>query len=100
MADQDWKTGGLNREKYVVLKPCLVCRGTRLLVGRTCYNCHGQGAVPPRDENAQYFVLRIDSGPDGPHDPHARAALTFYAYHVAPDNQQFADDIREWLEST
>lgn len=100
MADQDWKTGGLNRQKYVVLKPCPVCRRSGRVAGRTCHNCGGTGAVKPRDENAQYFVLRIDFGPDGACDPNARSALSWYAKCVRKDNPEFASDIVRWLDET
>ena len=111
MADQDWKTGGLNRQKYVVLKPCCNCGGDGVVcpcLGRECNclfyppceDCSGTGLVKPEDENACYFVLRIDCGPDGPHDPNAREALLRYAKYVRDDNPKFADDILTWLVET
>ena len=114
MADQDRKTGGLNRGKYVILKPCIDCSGSGTvcgcgavrslddcvcIVGKKCETCRGLGAVKTAPE-ARYFVLRIDCGPDGPHDPNARAALYTYADRVAEDNIQFADEIRGWLDET
>ncbi len=102
MADQDWKTGGLNRQKYVVMKPCPTCDGVAPgdAIGLRCVECAGLGAVRPSDPDAQYFVLRIDCGPNGPHDPNARAALYEYANCVYEHNRQFADEIVEWLEKT
>jgi len=94
MADQGWKTGGLNREKYVVRKPCQTCGGAGIFMGAECADCSGMGIRSPRDPDAQYFVLRIDC------DPHARAALLVYATSVAADNPQFAGEILQWLQDT
>ncbi len=105
MTDQDWKAGGLNRSKYVVFKQCPSCGGTGdcqydqpPVIQDACEDCNGRGAVEPTDSGAKYFVLRIDCGPEGPRDPHARAALYDYAYYVADDNMQFATEICEWLD--
>ena len=100
MADQEWKTGGLNKQKYIVLKPCPTCKGSGRMFGTGCTDCAERGAISPHDPDAEYFVLRIDCGPSGPHDPNARAALYDYASYVAEDNRQFADEIREWLMDT
>jgi len=87
MADQDWKTGGLNRRKYFIRKKCEVC------AGNGCDECENCGSVEI-DKGAAYFVLRID----GNCDPHARAALQHYAKSVESDNPLFAQHIREWLD--
>ena len=47
----------------------------------------------PMDEDAQYFVLRVDK------DPHARVALAAYTQSVMSDNRNFAHDLRGWLAS-
>ena len=65
-----YKQGGFQRAKYVITKT--------------------SGA--PIDPEARYFVLRYDA------DPHARAALKFYAWSVRVDNPQLADDLRDELE--
>lgn len=102
-ADQDWKTGPLNRSKYVIRKTCKMCSGrgeppcdgdTNICMGRgQCADCKGQGSVPV-DPNAAYFVLRID----GNHDPNARAALDHYAGMVEDDNPELAAGIWAWLD--
>jgi hypothetical protein len=102
MADQDWKTDGLYRSKYVVLKPCPTCDGSGSIVEMipaVCHDCGGTGVVKPtEDKNAAYFVLRIDCGPDGAHDPNACSALRHYADCVRGDNPKFATDIMVWLD--
>ncbi len=98
MADQDWKHGPLNRSKYVVRKKCKTCHGTGGVDGEygICTDCNGTGSNP--HPTACYFVLRIDCGPNGPHDPNARKALSCYADEVETVNPIFAADIREWLK--
>ncbi len=98
MADQDWKTGGLNRQKYVIRKPCPACGGKNI----ACVRCNCRGDVPVSDPDAAYFVLRIDCDPEtgGPHDPHARLALRHYALSVQAENLEFAADIAGWLDET
>ena len=44
----------------------------------------------PTDPNAKYFVLRVDK------DPHALAALLFYAFSVRKDNVLLSDNIMAW----
>lgn len=105
MADQDWKTCGLNQQKYVVLKLCPTCNGSGIYVQTVegpigCENCSGTGTVKSRDKNARYFVLRIDCGPDGAYDPNARSALAWYAKSVRGDNPKLASDIVRWLDKT
>lgn len=41
----------------------------------------------PIDEDAKYFVLRLDK------DPHALKALAVYAFSVKEDNEEFALDL-------
>lgn len=102
-ADQDWKTGPLNRQKYVIRKTCKECDGEGSTVSERsgmslpvhCETCAGQGSTPV-DPNAAYFVLRID----GNHDPNARGALAYYAEMVLFDNPEFARGIRAWLDET
>lgn len=117
MADQDWKHGGLNRGKYIIVKPWPKrswCQETQIEWFRTVNHLGPHLAEAARDQadtvsiwgaracppEAQYFVLRIDC-PDGkPADPHARKALECYADSVEQDNPQFAADIRKWLKET
>ena len=106
MAAQDWKTGGLNRSKYVIRKSCRNCDGEGSVLDKgaffesqDCPECDGAGSLPV-DVDARYFVLRIDSGPDGPHDPNAKKALACYANSVEAENPIFAADIRVWLTET
>ena len=100
MADQDWKTGPLNRNKYVVHKTCQDCDGTgsvqddnTFFGASQCPFCNGKGILPS-SKDARYFVLRID----GNNDPNARLALSYYAECVRSTNHEFADDIRAWLK--
>lgn len=107
MANQDWKTGELSRKKYVIHKPCRECDGTGRVFDaeslhgfpRVCKKCNGEKIIPVSDD-AQYFVLRIDCGSDGPWDPNARKALLHYAECVRGENPIFADDILRWLDET
>ena len=108
MPDQDWKTGGLSRQKYVIHKRCNNCDGDGTVLSEqgfqgldspTCPFCDGRGMLEV-DKDAAYFVLRIDCGEDGPHDPNARAALYDYASYVGGENPLFADDICRWLQET
>jgi len=46
------------------------------------------------DEDAEYFVLRIDK------DPHARAALMAYIISVEDENGVLAGDLKDWLIKT
>jgi hypothetical protein len=45
----------------------------------------------PVDQNAQYFVLRIDT------DPAARAALLTYAEEISNEEPEFATQLRAWV---
>jgi len=65
-----YKQGGFQRAKYTITKT-------------------NDNAI---DQEARYFVLRYDA------DPHARAALKFYAWSVRADNAQLADDLLDELE--
>ncbi len=96
-ADQDWKTGPLNRQKYVILKACEECGGGGESHSflNICLECNGAGGTRV-DPNAAYFVLRID----GNHDPNARFALSVYADTIEAENPEFAAGIRAWLEET
>jgi hypothetical protein len=64
MANHDCKTGGL-RHKYNITKT----------------------SGEPIDNDAVYFVLRVDE------DPHARKALRAYAESVALENDVLANDL-------
>jgi hypothetical protein len=71
MADQDWKRDGWTA-KYIIRKKCGQCDGTGRVPGGPnytypCLSCDGSGErkVAP---DALYFVLRLDCGPDGPHE--------------------------------
>ena len=107
LPDQDWKTGGLNRQKYVISKPCCDCDGDGIEYtpssffpsNNPCPSCKGRGSIPV-SEDARYFVLRIDCGPDGAWDPNARRALLHYAECVRGENPEFAADILAWLRET
>ena len=100
MADQDWKNHGW-MEKYIIRRYCDQCEGTgRVVEGtRLCHACEGRGWRLPSPE-ALYFVLRLDCGPDGPHDPNARIAMKAYADAVRTENPKFADDIMQKLAET
>lgn len=69
----DWKKGGLRRDKYIVV--------------------HGDGR--PTDPNAHYFVLRLDG--TSPHNEASRAAIRAYADVIRDHNPQFATELRAWL---
>ncbi len=98
MADQDWKRGPLNRAKYLIHKRCTACGGKGVQIVQAprqdtcCPGCDGEGYVAI-DEDAAYFVLRIDHD----WDPHAQRALACYADSVESDNAELAADIRQWL---
>lgn len=64
MADHDYKNGGL-RHKYNISK----------------------NNGDPIDDDAIYFVLRIDK------DPHARKALSEYAKSIVFENEILAHDL-------
>ena len=64
-----WKEGGLPKDKYVVEK----ADGT------------------PVDPEAQSFVLRLDT------DPNARVAARAYARSVVRENNQFAQELTDWV---
>lgn len=90
MADHDYKHGGW-KNKYLIRKLCGDCKGSgeeRGFMVWQCDTCGGVGSLPC-DENAVYFVLRLDE------DPHARKAALSYAESVEAENPQFAADIRE-----
>jgi hypothetical protein len=46
----------------------------------------------PVDENASFFVLRIDT------DPHARKAAMRYATSVFDENPLLAESIKQWVD--
>lgn len=104
-ADRDRKHGGLYHPKYVIFKPCHDCDGDGIAYEpndffpsvNPCPSCKGKGVIPT-SEGAKYFVLRIDCGPDGPHDPNARSALRHYAEGIRDGNPIFASDILAWLD--
>lgn len=116
MADQDWKVGGLNKGKYIIVKPG---EATKILFGRAYLlegveagGQHKTESSPAIYEdrvdvlnakrcelNAQYFVLRIDCVNGEPLDPHARVALRAYADSVERENSQLAGEINDWLSS-
>ena len=68
MANHDYKTGRLTN-KYRVEKT----NGEQI------------------EQNAEYFVLRIDA------DPHAQTAAMAYANSIENENPEFARDIRNRL---
>jgi hypothetical protein len=76
-----YKTGGWIN-KYHIAKVCPECSDR----DSSCVHCGGTGCVDI-DENAVYFVLRLDE------DPHARRAMLTYADSVSQTNQQLACDI-------
>jgi hypothetical protein len=96
-ADQDWKYGGLNKNKYIIRKPC-PCVGNCEEDGQ-CLACGGTGEIQCSPK-AQYFVLRLDCEDGVPCDPNARFALASYATSVAAENPQFALDLFKWLQAT
>lgn len=101
MTTESYRTGPLNRSKYVIRKTCRECGGDGGKWRRDsngypwlskCAICEGKGSLAV-DPDAAYFVLRVD----GECDPHARKALAVYADSVEVDNPVFADSIRKWL---
>ncbi len=102
-SDQHWKTEGLDKDRYRILKRCGECDGASdedPASGARCLPCGGSGYVSV-DEDAAYLVLRIDCDPETgqSHDTHARTAGYEYAKSLwrTGENDSFAKGIYDWL---
>jgi hypothetical protein len=70
MSDHDYKIENLHN-KYIISKT----DGT------------------PMDDEAEYFVLRLDT------DPIARKAIWVYSLLLGIENPTFADELRKWIKT-